>query len=805
MAVSGTLGSNLQGVSQQPQHIRNDGQVTEQINMISDVVEGLTSRPATELSGFNTGATADMRFLNNSIQGDDFQIGYKAGVLEVLNSAGVSMTVTPDTDTLDYIGTDMTSYTFDDVVYLVNRDLTVAADASTTAGEALVAVDHGIVTVDGGLVGRTYTLKLTYSDGDVAEGAYQPGTGDIANADAENITLQLFSRIQLHADWKVATDIEHDNATIHISGITDFTLTATDASGDTTIRAAVNEIKDITDLPRYTVHGALLQVVGSDGSEDDFWMRYEIDGETVGSGFGAEGAWVEWFNPFETHQIDTATMPHILTRTGPTAFSLSEATWQDRRVGDEDTNPLPGFIGESIRAISGFQSRLVFISGSRVSMSRTDIPTDFFIQSAVTGLDTDPIDILSTAEDEFQLQWMLPFDRDLVIFGDATQFLIKGSTELTPDNVSLVQTTSFDMGDGAKPVSTGRTVLFPFENGSFAGVKEFFSANSVDANSAVSITQVQDKYMPGKISNMVSSTNFSTVLVQTDDADETASVFVHQYLWDGEEKVQAAWYKWTFPYDVKNLYFSGPSVNVLMYDSVLGYIQTELNLDIPEHADTGYPVTLDIRDDYITALSSLAYVLSDYVAVDYTADPVEDAEKTFIDLPWPDAKLVQGLGCTVPGQVIQSVVISALGDGTFRYVIPATTAPESATVIAGLVYPVSVKPTMPFIRDSNGRVVRNSKLVVTEFIVAFESSGIMTATMASKYRAEDIVFSNERIAVDNDPDDPLGIGIRSGDFIVPWGERSDYSELELSTTDARPMTVTDIEWQGQMLIRGRRV
>ena len=104
MSVSGTLGSLLQGVSQQPAHIRNDGQVTEQVNMVSDVVRGLTSRPASDLQAYNVTATAGLQFRNVIMEQERFQIGFNTGVLEIVSEAGASMTVTPDASTLDYVG-----------------------------------------------------------------------------------------------------------------------------------------------------------------------------------------------------------------------------------------------------------------------------------------------------------------------------------------------------------------------------------------------------------------------------------------------------------------------------------------------------------------------------------------------------------------------------------------------------------------------------------------------------------------------------------------------------------------------------
>ena len=97
-----------------------------------------------------------------------------------------------------------------------------------------------------------------------------------------------------------------------------------------------------------------------------------------------------------------------------------------------------------------------------------------------------------------------------------------------------------------------------------------------------------------------------------------------------------------------------------------------------------------------------------------------------------------------------------------------------------------------------------TKLTVTDFSVYYEDSGAFTITMDSKYRAQPISFSNFKIPEVDDPDDPDQIGVSSGEYKFPWGERSDRSELTISSDDVRPFNIVEIEWFGQILSRGTR-
>lgn len=220
MSVDGTLGSMLQGVSQQPAHIRLDGEVGEQINVQPDIVRGLTSRPGgrraprSDIEGGNTPNNEVFQALRyatlisdgDGLQWQDFQlngityqIGTKEGRLFVLDNTGRPINVIQNTaGVFDYLSTNMTVFVFEDKVYLVNRDKIVqdtssdptADAASITASEKDVRRGEGFITILEGFFGHNYQVEVTFEDGTFIEAEYRTPNGDGEN-DAEQSSSEI--------------------------------------------------------------------------------------------------------------------------------------------------------------------------------------------------------------------------------------------------------------------------------------------------------------------------------------------------------------------------------------------------------------------------------------------------------------------------------------------------------------------------------------------------------------------------------------------------------------------------------------
>jgi hypothetical protein len=557
-----------------------------------------------------------------------------------------------------------------------------------------------------------------------------------------------------------------------------FTVTVEDGDGGINMFAVVNQQTDVGNIPRFAPHGYLVKLTESKQTDvDDWYLEFLVNKDTedevlvTGEGFGRDGVWVETVSPDVEYKYDQSTMPHILKREDDGTFTFSEGDWAERAVGDDDTNPLPSFVGHTINDLGAFQGRLVLLSDVNVIMSRTDKHTDFFNTSALSLNDDDPIDI-SSAIGTYVLKSLVPHNRDLVIFSDDVQFVVFGRNSLTPQNTSLVLTTEFEADLRADPVAAGRNVFFSFKYGNFTGIQEFFTQD--DINDARPVTQHVSQYIKGAPKQLVSTTNFSKLIVRTDD-DLKAS-YIYEYIWLNGEKVQNSWSKWIMSLEVEHMFF----VDNLLYMVARDGDSYELyTLDLDENSDEGIPYRIDLdRKEKHTGVNTT-------FDPSYTVDDIDD----YI--------AVQGLGCPNPGMKVK---ISSFASGT----VTLERDMGGGAVFFGKRYTSRYKPTMPFVRDRDGVKVGSGSLTIKQFEAYFTDTGFMEADITDIYGyLASVKYTGRTIG---DPNNLVGEpAVSDGSFSIPFKKRADQSELEIKSDSHLPLSLLEIEWKGQYRKRGKRI
>ena len=190
----------------------------------------------------------------------------------------------------------------------------------------------------------------------------------------------------------------------------------------------IKSTQRFTNLPASAPEGFTVKITGEKGSNtDDYYVRYDAKLQV----------WRECVRPGLKNHIKNSTMPHVLVREADGTFTFKEAEWNAREAGDEDSNPLPSFIDNTINDIFYHRNRLGFLSGENVILTRSADFFNFWMASAMEIQDTDPIDLAVSDNKIATLYHAVPFDAELILFSKDAQFALRSDNVLTPKDAYL--------------------------------------------------------------------------------------------------------------------------------------------------------------------------------------------------------------------------------------------------------------------------------------------------------------------------------------------------------------------------------
>ena len=397
--INTSLPNLVQGVSQQPDSMRFEGQCEEQINALSSVADGLKKRPNTRyVKNLISSAIAEGAFVhfinrdkneryvviinNNTIQAFDLiGGGYPVtigGSSSVTIGSSDYLYLSGSKKPIDYIK----ALTVGDNTFLLNTDKTVGrlTDASNISATHVssAATNKALIFVKQGHAKSRYNIKLKQGSNTIKASYQSAGTtgntvrdqaGRIANGlqSALNTALNELTTAGTSHGFTLGTVEsfttgnvgEHKNvetSSEDIGGLdflyplfeisradgNAFEVTVSDSKSGTALGAAYKQVDAISDLPKVAPNGFKIKVRGdAEAVEDDYYVKFQTnDGSSTGI---SDGGWVEDVGFDEFISLDPNTLPQKLVNTGTHTFTLGACTWTDKQVGDDDTNPFPSF------------------------------------------------------------------------------------------------------------------------------------------------------------------------------------------------------------------------------------------------------------------------------------------------------------------------------------------------------------------------------------------------------------------------------------------------------------------------------
>ncbi|QDP45906.1 MAG: putative tail tubular protein [Prokaryotic dsDNA virus sp.] len=558
MLVSKTIPNLINGVSQQPDSLRFATQCEAQENAYPSVVDGLTKRLPTEHL-LNTGITGDAKTFVHTINRDEterYSVVIRDQSIKVFDLLNLNEETVDKPDGVTYLDTDnadtaFRAVTIADVTFIVNTETTVAmatddTPSSASTYEALVFIKQG------GLEGD---YKIEVDDGTTqVSSTINASSSTTSSAIATAFATDVDEGIDGEGNFTAVAG----NHVIYITNTADFDINVSHTNSDTAIEVFKGSCQRFTDLPTYAKDGIILKVEGEPTETlDDYYVKFVTLGAAGSIG---EGTWEECAAPAlnDGLKFNAATMPHVLIRQADNTFVFKKAdgathdsydysafSWGNRLVGDFDTNPDPSFVGQKINDVFLFKNRLGFLASDNTILSESGEFFNFFRTTVVDLLDTAPIDVASAHNRVAVLRHAVPLAQRLILFSDTTQFILQGGDTLTPKTVSIAHSTSYDCLLDCPPVSSGSSVMFPFNRGSFSGVREYVPKDSVeDLFDGLDISAHVPKYIPGKITKIAAATHESVLACMADG--DTDALYIYNYYVTGDERLQSAWHRFEF-------------------------------------------------------------------------------------------------------------------------------------------------------------------------------------------------------------------------------------------------------------------
>lgn len=696
MEVQGSLGRQIQGMSQQPASVRLPGQCTDAINMSMDVVEGTLSRPGTTHIGKLIQTGHDNMHVHHYDRGDGieeyFFLTLPGALPRIFTKDGLACNVSVQNDPLGYLAgasnprLDLEFFTIADVTFMLNRKKVIAtrADRSPTLGStALVFSAYG-------QYGTTYQIRI--NNAVAAEFKTESGgtASDVETIRTERITEELYNDLLA---WAGAGDytISRMGTTIVISRNdgASFDIDTDDGAKGKDLVAIKNKVTSTDLLPSKAPAGYVVQVWPTGSKpESRYWLKAEpADGNLV--------TWAETIGAGELLGFNKATMPYIIERTdiigGVPQFTIKQGPWEDRQVGDSLTNPMPSFIDtaapQTISNIFMVQNRLCLTAGESCIMSRTSRFFDFFRFTVLSALDTDPIDVFADASEVYSLRHACVLDGDTVLFSDKAQFILPGDKALTKATALLRPTTTFEIDSGVEPVVTGESVMFVTEDGAYSGIREFYTDSYSDTKKAQPITSHVNKLIEGRVIRMAASSNLNRLFVVT--ATNQSMVYVYDWLWQGTDKVQSAWHKWKFPDNsaVRSLFYSGSTLYLII-----------------ERAGTGvFLEKMDLGDPQVYGVDQIRLDRQRDINLTWDENTLSWISET---LPWtPDSlSLLECVLRTGDAAYVGGSFTFTYEDNKIRTTFQLGDKTQTLVARVGIMYPVEFQPTDILIKDARDRV-----------------------------------------------------------------------------------------------------
>lgn len=773
----------LQGVSQQPDEQRKPGQVSDQLNMLSDPVTGLRRRPG-------------VRFVTADVTGTG-----PLGTLytDVVEFGGEVMHLWVDTHRgrIHLWDSRYQQHLYWDNQYVQTTEGAKAIRTTVVGDNLFIGNTAKKPTLNGrgssgrvgsvgyayivaGAFSRRFTLEIAVA-GRVTRAFVETPNGQApghaAEATPEFIMGKFVEVIRQNAEGRF--NVYHSGAYA--------VFVPTNPNNNVVVRTSIGPghikvsdggvIQSTGDLPAVipeSAPGPITFAVGKDRA----YQYYTWDHAT--------SRWLETGDSESPQSISNT--PLWITKENE--FRLNWGNFEGRLAGDDFTNPSMRWMTQGITGMTGFQGRLVLMSGNTVAFSAADNPRRFFRSTVSTLLESDPIEVGSSAQSSASYHYGVEFNSDLLLFAPGHQATVPSNgVAITPRTATVVGSGRNASHPGVRPCLLERSIVYARSTGpNKFGLMEMTPSTTMESTyTSDDITPHLPAYMIGTPTYMASSNSIPVLVFGS--KDNPTVMYVHEYLWDGASKAQAAFHTWQFNWPVDSAYFDGSRVYIVFSANntrVVGY------LDIREASRAGRDSSVYL--DLYTSMST-------YGGVRLA----------------PDASVVRLNGGSTNGAVcVRSYITDPmrneqLPDSYMTTGVPVADGEIIQWASVGFRYPSGFAPPVPVVVDREGAPIMTGHRSVIRYVIHTEHtaeyvvgvyprdvpSGVQPQPLVNRQYGE-TTFSNGLML------GAVRASARRSD-VVPVGRLIDRHTLFVGTQGTHDLRVTGIDYVVNYTTPYRRV
>jgi len=485
--------------------------------------------------------------------------------------------------------------------------------------------------------------------------------------------------------------------------------------------------------------------------------------------------------------------------------------WGERTVGDLDSAPNPSFIGSKINNVFFFRNRLGFLADDNVVLSRAAEFFNFFPETVLSVIDSEPIDIAASHTKVAILRSAVTVEQELILFSDQTQFVLTSSTDnLTPRTANVVVVTEFESDDDAQPVGAGSSIYYLSKRGSFANVREYVYQRDLVIKESSNITVHVPKLIPSNIFKFAVSTSADVlVCLGTDNPNK---LYINRWLYGQQyQKILNSWSTFTINENrsIKNVDFIGSDL-FLVIEEANGTTLEKIPFenDFTE-ANATFEYRLDHKVTEATTGVSVAYNSSTDTST-FTVPYRLRADMNVVGRYLGSGETStfvnpQNITTTLkPGQLIATTNTTNGSTST----ITATGDYRNSKFIIGEPYEMHYRFSQQRLTEAQGGSsageILSGRLQLHHFYIKFEDTGFFKVEVTPENRDTSThKFTGRFLGAASST---IGsVNLESGSFKVPVMSRADRVNIDVKNDTFLPTKLASAEYEAMFHMRSRRI